>query len=198
MDHQYPSLKEIEALHLKYAASGKAFFIVFSHCQIIWEIAEQLITNHKLAVNQDLVKAGVLLHDIGVYTLLDANGVFDDANYIKHGIKGYQILSQEGLPEEICRIAERHTGVGLTKQTITEQKLPLPQKDLIAETIEERLIMYADKFHSKPHKFNSFETYCKSARKFGPENEAKFIAFSEEFGKPELALLSKKYKQTIS
>ncbi len=198
MDQQYPSLKEIKALHLKYAASKKAFFIVFSHCQIIWEIAEQLITKNKLPVNKSLVKAGAFLHDIGVYTLVDKNAVFDDANYIKHGIEGYRILKKEGLPNEICRIAERHTGVGLTKQTIKKQKLPLPEKDYIAKTIEERLIMYADKFHSKPHKFNSFETYSKKANKFGPENVTKFIAFSKEFGKPELSSLSKKFNQTIS
>lgn len=197
MDNRYPSLKEIRALHLKYAASKKAFLIVFSHCQIIWEIAQQLITKNKLPVNKSLVKAGAFLHDIGVYTLVDKNGVFDEANYIKHGIEGYRILKGEGLPKEICRIAERHTGVGLNKKTIIKQKLPLPQKNYLAKTIEERLIMYADKFHSKPYKFNSFETYSKKAKKFGPENETKFIAFSKEFGKPELELLSQKYNQPI-
>ncbi len=31
------------------------------------------------------------------------------------------------------------------------QNLPVPPADYLAETPEERLVMYADKFHSKSH-----------------------------------------------
>ena len=46
-------------------------------------------------------------------------------------------------------MASHHTGVGLTAEQILHRKLPLPAVDLLAETVEEELVMYADAFHTK-------------------------------------------------
>lgn len=42
------------------------------------------------------------------------------------------------------------------------QNLPVPPADYLAETAEERLVMYADKFHSKsrPTRFLSPDAYA--------------------------------------
>ena len=53
-----PSTDEIIKLHKKYAPSDAAFDLVFTHSQIVWQLAEQLIKNSNLAVDSELVKAG--------------------------------------------------------------------------------------------------------------------------------------------
>jgi uncharacterized protein len=185
-------------LHKKYAPSEAAFDVVFTHCTIIWEIAEQLIERSDLAIDADLVKVGCLLHDIGVYRLYLPNGEIDHGNYITHGVRGHEILEQEGFSERVCRIASCHTGVGLTRQNIREQGLPLPDRDFVAGSIEERLVMYADKFNSKnPPRFSSYETYREFTKRFGPANEERFAQLGQEFGEPDLTQLAKRYNLEI-
>lgn len=190
-----PTYEEIIALHRKYAPSQAAFDLVFTHCQIIWELAEQLIQKSSLPVNSELVKVGCLLHDVGVYRLYLPNGEIDHANYIKHGTEGYALLKEEGFDEQLRRFASNHTGVGLTKKEIEEDKLPIPPSDYFAENPEERLTMYADKFHTKttPPKFMTADTYAKKLEKFGEEKVAHFRQFQNELGTPELRSLAKKY-----
>ena len=87
--------------------------------------------------------------------------------------------------------------MGLTKQQIIKSNLPLPHQDFVAETPEERLVMYADKFHSKVPQFNSLSLALTSAKKFGYDNEARFNALLAEFGAPKLDELAKTYNQNI-
>jgi uncharacterized protein len=63
------------------------------------------------------------------------------------------------------------------------------------ETIEETLIMYADKFHSKsnPPVFNSFDWYREHVAQFGHEKAESFERMAQKFGIPKLESLSKKY-----
>ena len=55
-----------------------------------------------------------------------------------------KILKKEGWPERFQRICETHIGIGIRKQDIEEQSLPLPLKDYIPEKKEEKIIAYAD------------------------------------------------------
>lgn len=195
-----PTLEQIKALHHKYALSDAGFDLVFTHCKIVCEIAEQCIAKKQLAVDVELVKVGCLLHDIGVYELLDREGKErEDIPYITHGVRGEAILKKEGFPETIWRFGSHHTGVGLTKQAIISGNLPLPAQDYLADTLEEALVMYADKFHSKdvPPCFNSFEWYKKHAAQFGESNAAKFEKMGHDFGVPDLAPLVAKYGHQI-
>ncbi|HEV2403793.1 MAG TPA: HD domain-containing protein [Candidatus Saccharimonadales bacterium] len=195
-----PMPQQIEALHHKYAPSAAAFDLVFTHCNIVSEIAAQCIADKRLTVDDELVKVGCLLHDIGVYPLLDKSGKEREGiHYITHGIRGEAILREEGFPETICRFASHHTGVGLTKQDIVSQKLPLPLQDYEAETKEEELIMYADKFHSKliPPCFNTYEYYKKSVAKFGQDKAERFEQMAQEFGVPDLAPFIEKYGHAV-
>lgn len=194
-----PSVEQIKDLHRKHAVNEIVFNNVFVHCEIVTDIATQLIKLNHIKVNKELVVAGSLLHDIGVYKLYNAKGQLDYKNYIKHGIMGYELLKKEGYPEELCRFASHHTGIGITKEDIITQNLPLPKQDFIAETDEELLVMYADEFRSKskPDKFNSIESYLKHLTVFNKDKIKLFEDMIDKFGKPDLEELSKKYNHSI-
>ncbi|XKK40064.1 HD domain-containing protein [Nocardiopsis sp. ARC36] len=186
-----PNDEEIRALHERYAPTREAFDLVHTHCEIVCAIAEQLIDRSDLALDRDLVRAGCLLHDIGVYRLYDASGRLDHARYVSHGVLGHEILAQEGLPEALCRFCSHHTGVGLTREDIRDQGLPVPEADYLAESVEEELVMYADKFHSKrnPPVFFSADSYAASVARFGEDKVTRFKELRARFGTPDLAPL---------
>lgn len=190
-----PDVKEIRALHEKYAPSREAFGLVYAHCEIICGIAEQLIARSAPGLHAELVRAGSLLHDIGVYRLYDVSGELDQSNYLRHGLLGHELLAAEGLPETICRFASHHTGVGISRDDVRNQRLPLPVADYLAESAEERLVMYADKFHSKtrPPVFITAASYAVRIRRFGEDKAAAFEALRDRFGEPDLASFVARY-----
>ena len=188
--------EEILSLHKKYAPSDAVYDLVFTHCRIVRDIALQLIDDNTLSVDKDLVMVGALLHDIGVHPLFGADGKLrKDVHYITHGTEGETILKNEGYPESIWRFASHHTGVGLSSQDITDQNLPLPPRNYLAESDEELLVMYADKFHSKttPPYFNSYEWYEEYVKRFGSHKSVAFKQMAHQFGKPDLRRLQKEY-----
>lgn len=196
---KYP-FDTIRSLHEKYAPSDKAYDLVLTHCIIVHDIAMQLIEKNELAVNIELVTVGALLHDIGAYPLIDAAGILRKGTaYVRHGVEGENILKHEGYPETVWRFASHHTGVGLTKEDIANFDIPIPITDYLAETDEELLVMYADKFHSKvtPPVFNSYEWYRNDVKRFGEDKVTKFDAMAKKFGFPDLNQLSKQYQCTI-
>ncbi|MFF9453480.1 HD domain-containing protein [Streptomyces flaveolus] len=186
-----PGTEEIRALHEKYAPTAEAFDLVHTHCEIVWGIAERLLAAPHLGhLDAELVRAGCLLHDIGVYRLYGDEGRLDHGNYIRHGLLGHEILENEGFPETLRRFCSHHTGVGVTKEEVLKQGLPLPVADYLAVTDEERLVMYADKFHSKsrPTAFLTADEYASQVRRFGEEKVTAFQALRAEFGDPGPAL----------
>jgi uncharacterized protein len=204
-----PTDQEILALHEKHAPNAAALDSVYTHCVIVCGIAVQLHSQdsrqHRsgrggdLAIDLALVRAGCLLHDIGVYRLYDPSGALNHAEYIRHGVLGYELLRQEGLPEVICRFASHHTGVGLTREDVLRQELPLPPRDYLAQTAEERLVMYADKFHSKttPPTLLTADAYAARVRRFGEDKVAAFEAMRASFGEPDLAPFSRAYGHRV-
>ena len=189
-----PADREILALHERHAPTAEALDVVYTHCEIVWRIAEQLLGQGfpgADAVNADLARAGCLLHDIGVYRLYDAAGRLDHASYIRHGVLGHELLAAEGLAEGICRFASCHTGVGISREDVIRQGLPLPVADYLAQSPEETLVMYADKFHTKssPPRFLTAESYAASVRRFGEDKVAAFKAMRAQFGDPDLTRL---------
>lgn len=188
-----PSDDEIRALHERHAPNPDVFDLVYTHCRIVWQLAEQILTRHRdPTVDVGLVRAGCLLHDIGVYRLYDAAGVLDHANYIRHGLLGHELLRDAGLPEAVCRFCSCHTGVGITRDDVVRQRLPIPVGDYVAETEEERLVMYADKFHSKssPPRFVTAAEYTVAVRRFGEDKAELFASMVRRYGEPDLAGLT--------
>ncbi|GHC39845.1 HD domain-containing protein [Streptomyces cinnamoneus] len=190
-----PTVDDIRALHEKYAPTREVLDLVYTHCEIVWQVAEQLLAAGGHRLDAALVRAGALLHDIGVYRLYDDAGRRLPDAYIRHGVLGDEILRQEGFPERLRRFCSCHTGVGLTRHDVERQGLPLPVADYVAETGEEQLVMYADKFHTKttPPAFLSFDAYAAHVGRFGTEKVAAFHALRDRFGEPDLAPLSARY-----
>ena len=89
---------------------------------------------------------------------------------------------KEGLPE-IAPVCERHIGMGITLKDIIGNNLPLPHRDMVPLTIEEKIICYTDKFFSKSSKHLSkpkhLEKIYKSISRYGPE---KWQLFEEMMG----------------
>ena len=107
-----------------------------------------------------------------------------NAQYIQHGIIGAELLRAEGL-EAHARVCECHIGVGLSIQDIIEQNLPLPHRDMLPETLEEKLVCYADNFFSKsqPDVQRTFTQVRNSIARFGNENVERFDKLAQLFGK---------------
>lgn len=129
-------------------------------------------------IDAQFVTDAAMLHDIGVVKC-DAPGIHCHGSlpYICHGIAGAEILRKEGVGEPYCRVCERHTGSGISYRQIKELGLPLPLKDYLPETIEEKLICYADKFFSKsgnPEEEKSPERVWKSMARYGDEALIRF------------------------
>lgn len=200
-------------LHRYYPEDNALRRMLLHHSRQVCARALQIVERHpELGANRNLVEAGAMLHDIGIF-LTDAPGIHchGTAHYILHGSLGAQLLRNEAeqlkkekqqaeplkeeqlqaiqLQEELhfyealARICERHTGTGLTRQTIIERGLPDPQKDLLPETIEEQIICYADKFYSKSHleRERTIPQTLQSLEKFGDEGVEKFRHWTELF-----------------
>jgi uncharacterized protein len=194
-----PTDAAIRALHEQHAPTPEALDLVYTHCVIVCGIAEQLHARSGAGASLDLVRAGCLLHDVGVYRLYDDAGRLDHANYLRHGILGHELLRQEEFPEVICRFASHHTGVGLSREDVLRQELPLPPGDYLAETPEETLVMYADKFHSKtkPPALLTADAYAASVRRFGEDKVAAFESMRATFGEPDLLPFSTAYGHRV-
>ena len=194
-----PTDEQIRALHERHAPTPEAFERVYTHCRAVCEVAEQLLDRAAPGVNADLVRAGCLLHDIGVYRLIDTEGRIDGSRYVSHGVLGHGLLAEEGLAETLCRFCSHHTGVGVTSEDVRSQGLPIPVADYLAESAEEELVMYADKFHSKsePPVFLTAASFAAKVRRFGPDKELRFKELVDRYGEPDLAPLADAYGHRV-
>ena len=161
-----------------YGGCGALRHILLTHSQSVAQRALRIAAMHpELNIDTDFVRNEAMLHDRGLVRV-DAPGIecHGTEPYIRHGVCGAEMLRAEGLPESYARVCERHTGAGLTLNDIVSQNLPLPHHDLQPETIEEKLICYADKFFSKTHldREKTIEQAEKSLSKFGGETLARF------------------------
>lgn len=135
--------------------------------------------------DMEFLEEASLLHDIGIL-MTDAPSIHCHGSlpYICHGIAGAGLLEAEGLPRH-ARVAERHTGAGLTVKDIETQNLPLPHQDYLPETLEEKLICYADKFFSKsgdPRKEKSPEKVMEQMKRHGQDTFDRFMELHLLFG----------------
>ncbi len=87
---------------------------------------------------------------ISAFFMTDSSAIHcrGEAPYICHGVLGRGILEGLGYHRHGL-VCERHTGAGITKNNIVANSLPLPLRDLVPVSIEEKIICFADKFYSK-------------------------------------------------
>ena len=160
----------------------------------------------ELGVNVQLARRAGLLHDIGTYFLLKQDGSdgeplkFDGPHYVQHGLKGYEYLLNEGVDESIAQFARNHTGVGLTRETVESQGLPLPPADYVPMNLEQEVVMVADKYNSKsiPPKFLTAEAYTRKAARFGESNKREWLRLLERYGVLDVKPLAEQYHMRIA
>jgi uncharacterized protein len=181
-------LDAVSLLKKHFAGNLEACEIVLEHSMMV--AAKALSIAHALpsaSANLRLLEEAALLHDIGVSRIHAPRiGCHGDAPYICHGILGREILESEGLPAHAL-VCERHIGVGLGIKDIVQQQLPLPKRDMVPVTLEERIICFADLFYSKRpgllRQEKSLDDIRTSLRKHGSHKVSIFERWVREFSR---------------
>ena len=175
VDHFYPEETPLKRLLLKHSMQVRDKALAIMDNPVV----------QKLGLERDLMINGALLHDIGIGRChapsILCNGT---ENYICHGIIGASMLREyDPALEPYARICERHTGAGLTAAEIEAEGLPLPHRDYLPETLEEKLICLADKFFSKSGDMQEkpLDRVVRGLAKFGPEPLVRFNALCRLF-----------------
>lgn len=144
---------DIQALINKYYKEGTRIYNIYmSHVTDVTNKALSIAQKHpELAVDTRFIEEAGMLHDIGIF-LTDAPHIACKGTYpyICHGYLGRELLISEGYPKHAL-VCERHTGTGLSLETIIKRKLPIPHRDMQPQSLEEKVICFADKFFSKSH-----------------------------------------------
>lgn len=109
---------------------------VINHCIAVSTFAIEIA--HKLQVkglqvNLQLLEVGALLHDLGR----------SKSHAVDHGVVGAQIAQSMNLPLALINVIKRHVGAGITAQEA--QKLCWPKDVYVPQTLEEKIVCYADK-----------------------------------------------------
>jgi len=103
------------------------------HCVKVAEKALEIGRRFRKDLDLELIGRGALFHDLGKAK----------THEIEHGKIGSEIGNQLGLPQEITDIMEKHIRGGLTEEEAKE--LGLPVRDYTLKTLEERIVIYADR-----------------------------------------------------
>jgi uncharacterized protein (TIGR00295 family) len=136
---------------------------VLKHALKVEEVARDLASRVKSKgydVDEKLVKAGALLHDIGRAVTHD----------VSHGVIGGQIIRRRRLDEKLARVVERHVGGGIPSGEAANLKLG--SLNLIPETLEEKIVCYADKLIDGDRRIDFQEALKYFIEKLGAEHPA--------------------------
>ncbi|MCX6227742.1 MAG: HD domain-containing protein [Bacteroidia bacterium] len=168
-----------------YKPESKSYDILVNHSRLVADKALKIASNHaNLKLDLIFIEQAAMLHDIGIFLSNAPDlGCYGKLPYICHGYLGYELLEKEGYPKHGL-VCERHTGIGITKEEVVINKLPLPNRDFVPISLEEQLICFTDKFYSKSgdlFKEKSIDQIVQSMTKFGPKNLQQFRYWCEFF-----------------
>ena len=146
---------------------------VVSHCLNVANLSYKLglkLLEAGYDVDLSLVESGALLHDLGRSV----------THSIQHGVVGADIARQKGLSIEIVRIIERHIGAGIPSDEANE--LGFPEGIYVPETLEEKLVAYADKIAEGAGEIDFLVTVERMVKELGSEHPAikRMLALHEE------------------
>ncbi|MBI5102263.1 MAG: HDIG domain-containing protein [Nitrospirae bacterium] len=171
---------DIEGIIRKYYEPGSLSYEVYTgHAAMVVRKALAIAGSVKHpSPDLTFIEEAAYLHDIGIFmTNAPRIGCNGESHYICHGYLGRELLEKEGLPDHAL-VCERHIGAGLSITDITVKNLPLPRRDMLPISIEEKIICYADKFFSKNigelNKEKSEDEIRAEITKFGPESLRRF------------------------
>ena len=140
----------IKIMEKYYEPDSTAYNFLIHHSKLVAHKALQVAERVK-ELNPDFkfIEEASMLHDIGIFmTHAPKIGCYGFHPYISHGYLGREILEKVGLPMHAL-VCERHVGTGLTIDDIEANKFPLPKRDMLPISLEEKIICFADKFYSK-------------------------------------------------
>ncbi len=176
----FQPVRTADIIRKYYAENPQAWTILLSHSRQVTRRALKIarFLQKTREVDLQFIAEAAMLHDIGMFkTAAPALHCHGDGAYLSHGIRGKEILEQEGLARH-ARVCERHIGIGLTAEEIRQQNLPLPNRDMLPETLEEQIICYADLFYSKDPKKSAKEKSPQKVRKtLAKYGEQKLVTF---------------------
>ena len=182
-------MNPVEIISRFYDKNSKAFDILINHSKDVTRKA--LETAHRVSYLNpriDFIKEAAMLHDIGIYmTYAPDLGCTGPHPYICHGYLGRELMESIGLPEHGL-VCERHVGVGLSMEDIKRQNLPLPMRDMLPVSLEEKIICFADKFYSKSKggskgQMTVEDVKC-AVKAFGDDNVKRFQTLLNLFNEP--------------
>lgn len=153
--------KREEALRIMYEAGCSQR--VINHCISVTEVALRIVQSFNqrgFNVDFDLVEVGAILHDLGR----------SKTHSVEHGAIGGRLAREKGLPEYLARIIERHVGAGITEEEA--KKIGLPSGNYVPETLEEKIVSYADKIIEGDRQVDIELTVEKFARELGVDHPA--------------------------
>jgi len=120
--------EDIDMLH-KAGLSGEDI----AHSVKVAEKAIEIAVRTGKVLDMEFVGRGGLFHDLGKAA----------THEMEHGKLGAEMGLKLGLPESINALMEKHIRGGLSQEEALE--LGLPVKDYTLTTLEERIIIYADR-----------------------------------------------------
>ena len=148
MKDDLPSLDEIRNVMQDIAKENGILEQVdenWDHSTCVWKFADKIAklaikNGHEVDLN--FLKVACYVHDIGrMKTGSKSLKELEPIRY--HGLRGYEIVKKQGWLEKLARVCVRHMGgAGQTKDV--NKEIGLGNKDTLAETIEERILAYAD------------------------------------------------------
>lgn len=167
----------IKIIEKYYKPQSLLYQILLTHSRHVTQMALSIANAHpELHLDEQFIAEAAMLHDIGIYLTdapdIECHGTYP---YICHGYLGADIVRNEGYPKHAL-VCERHTGTGLSLELILKNKMPIPHRDMIPQTLEEQVICFADKFYSKTkiQKEKTVDEVKKSLARFGTEQLQRF------------------------
>ncbi len=141
---------------------------VITHCQAVSALAVKIGSMCAEPVDLKLIEIAGLLHDIGRSA----------THSIDHAVEGGKIAKSKKLPDAVVLIVERHIGAGLTKEDA--ERLNLPKRDYLPETLEEKIVAHADNLMSGTKKVPVAQTIASLIRKHEEEGAKRMISLHKE------------------
>ena len=145
-------MNPIDIIDKYYGGQPELRDVLLTHSHQVAQRVLHVVDMHpEWGVDRNFVYEASMLHDIGII-FCDAKLIycFGTHRYIEHGYLGAELLRSENLPRHAL-VAERHTGTGITLDQVLRDDLPMPERNYCPESLEEKIICYADKFYSKTH-----------------------------------------------
>jgi len=147
-------MNPFDIIHQYYDPRSELYRVLVTHSILVAKKALDIATafqprRPQHEIDLTFIYEAAMLHDLGIFRC-DAPEIFctGKAPYICHGVIGREILESAGLPRHAL-VCERHTGAGLSRENVIQQKLPLPLRDYLPVSLEEKIICLADRFYSK-------------------------------------------------